>query len=65
MTHKLTGKAPALKLQLTLSQTGVEEDFGTLVPVVVEVARLKPQVIWMQSGSEPATTTIPLKSPPL
>ena len=65
LTHKLTGKAPALKLQLTLSQTGVEEDFGTLVPVVVEVARLKPQVIWMQSGSEPATTTIPLKSPPL
>jgi len=65
LTQKLTGRAPALKLQLTLTQTGVEESFGTLVPVVVEVARLKPQVIWLQSGAEPVTKTLSLKSPPL
>ncbi|MEP7362012.1 MAG: M1 family aminopeptidase [Acidobacteriota bacterium] len=64
LTQKLTGKAPALKLNLTLNQRGVDENFSTMVPVVVEVARLKPQVIWIQSGSEPATATIPLKAPP-
>ena len=64
LTHKLTGKAPALKLTLTLRQTGVEDGFSTLVPVVVEAARLKPQVIWMQSDSEPVTKTIALKAPP-
>jgi aminopeptidase N len=63
LTQKLTGKAPALKLTLTLNQTGVDENFSTLVPVVVEVPRLKPQVIWLQSGSEPATHTIALKTP--
>jgi hypothetical protein len=64
LTHKLTGKAPALKLQLTLEQSGVDENFSTLVPVVVEVARAKPQVIWMQTGSEATTQTIALKAAP-
>lgn len=65
LSQKLTGKAPALRLQLTLRQTGVEENFSALVPVVVEIARQKPRVVWMQTGPEPVTHTIPVRTRPL
>ena len=64
LTQKLTGKAPALKLQLTLSQSGVEGHFTALVPVEIQAPRAKPRVVWMQTGPEPATLTIPLRTPP-
>lgn len=64
LSHKLTGKAPALSLQLTLRQSGVEEHFSTVAPVVIETPRQKPRVIWMQTGPEPAAMTVPLRAAP-
>jgi len=65
LTRKLTGKAPNLRLELTLLQSGVEENFSAAVPVVVELPRQKPQTIWLQSGNEPVTHTMRLRAAPL
>ena len=64
LTHKLTGKAPALRLQLTLRQSGVEEHFSTVAPVVIETPRQKPRVIWLPTGAEPVVLTVPLRVAP-
>ncbi|MBN8731493.1 MAG: hypothetical protein J0L64_13195 [Acidobacteria bacterium] len=65
LTRKLTGKAPNLRLELTLRQSGVEENFSTPVPVVVEVPRQKPLTLWLQSGNEPVVHTLSLRAAPL
>jgi hypothetical protein len=61
----IRGKAPAYKLTLTLTQSGVEEKTSLMVPVEVQIARGKTQTYWMSTGPEPATLTIPLRVRPL
>jgi len=61
-----TGKAPNLKLTLTVTQTGVDENSTIAVPVDVQTAPGKSQTYWLQTGgSEPATLSVPLRTAPL
>jgi aminopeptidase N len=65
LTWALKGKAPALKLVGTLTQSGVGEDFAALVPVEIELARGTTATEWVRAGAEPITFTVALRQAPL
>ena len=64
LTQKLTGRAPALRLELTLEQSGVDDHFTAVVPVEIQTPGARPQTIWMQTGPDPARASIPLRARP-
>ena len=65
LTYTVKGKAPALKLTGTLTQSGVDADFSALVPIEIRTAPGKTVTHWVRSFNEPVTFTLPLKQPPL
>ena len=65
LSYSIKGKAPALKLTGTVTQTDVDQDFSVLVPVEIQVAHGCTQTEWVRTGGGPATFTVPLKQPPL
>jgi aminopeptidase N len=64
LSYSVKGKAPALRLVGTITQTGVQGDFSTAAPVEVQFARGRPMTQWVQAGPEPVNFTIPLKQTP-
>jgi len=64
LDYSVRGKAPALKLNGTLSQTDVEEDFSVDVPLEIQFGRGKSIVHWVQSSSTPTKFTVNLKQAP-
>jgi hypothetical protein len=65
LTSSLRGKAPALKLNISVQQSGVDDSFSAFVPVEVQARGAKPATYWLQTDSEPVTITVPLKQAPL
>jgi aminopeptidase N len=65
LSHTTRGKAPDVRLIGTLTQSDVSEDFSTLVPVEIQVARNRTVTHWVASGGAPVTFTVPLKQAPL
>jgi len=64
LKYSLSGKAPAQKLTVTVEQSGVDEDFSTIVPVEIQFGRLKPVTRLVRTGGEPAVFTIPVRQAP-
>ncbi len=67
--HALKGKPGALQLAVTLTQSGVDDDFTADIPVEIyypPTARgAKPaQVVWLRAGSDPTTHLIPVRQAP-
>jgi hypothetical protein len=65
LTYSVKGTAPALRLLGTITQTGLEGDFGALVPVEIQASRGKTITQWVRAGADPVTFTVPLKQQPL
>ena len=65
MTYSMKGKAPALRVTGTVTQTGVPDDFATLVPVEIQIARGRTVTQWIRCSSDPGTFSLALKAPPL
>ncbi len=65
LTWTTSGKAPRVRWKGTVTQTDVDENFTTWVPVEIQVARQKPIVKWIQTGEEGATLEVDLPSAPL
>ena len=65
LTYSVKGKAPALRLVGTLTQSEVDNEFTALVPVEIQVARGQTITQWVRTSSDPITFTVPLKQPPL
>ncbi len=65
LKYSLKGKAPALRLVGTLSQTDVDDDFSAVAPIEIQVARGRTITEWVRSSSTPVTFTVPLKQAPL
>jgi hypothetical protein len=65
LSYAVKGKAPQLRLVGTLTQSAVESDFSTLVPVEIEVARGQTITQWVRTSGDPVTFTVPLKQAPL
>ncbi|MBZ5619361.1 MAG: hypothetical protein LAQ69_11660, partial [Acidobacteriia bacterium] len=65
LTYTIKGKAPALKLVGTLTQSDVDGDFSALIPVEIQVARGRNITQWVPSANNPVTFTVPLKQAPV
>ena len=63
--YTVKGKAPVLRLVGTVTQSEVDEDFTTLAPVEIQVARGKTITHWVRTGSAPATFTVSLQQAPV
>ncbi|HTM51888.1 MAG TPA: M1 family aminopeptidase [Bryobacteraceae bacterium] len=65
MKYTLAGKAPALKLTVTLQQSGVADDFSVPVPVEIQFGRGAPPIIRvLRTSDQPAVFTIPVRQAP-
>jgi aminopeptidase N len=64
LSWSMKGKAPALRLVGTITQSDVDDEFTTLVPVEIQTGRAPAVVHWVRATSDPATFTIPLTQPP-
>jgi hypothetical protein len=48
----------------TITQSGVDPDFSTYVPVEIQFAKAKPIVHWVRTSSDPTPFTVTLKQAP-
>jgi hypothetical protein len=64
LDYQIKGKAPALKLVGTVTQSDVDDDFSALVPVEIQLARGRTITQWVRAGSAPATFTVALSQMP-
>jgi hypothetical protein len=58
------GKAPAVRVTATVTQTEVDEDFSADVPVEIHTTGAPPVIKWVRTSSEPVTITSPVKRLP-
>ena len=65
LSYSVKGKAPALRLVGSVTQTDVEGDFAALVPVEIHLAGGQNVIQWVRCGNEPAPFSMALKQPPL
>jgi hypothetical protein len=64
LEYQVKGKAPALRLVGTVTQSDVDDDFATLVPVEIQLQRGRTITQWVRAGSSPVTFTVALTQPP-
>ncbi|MGH9722784.1 MAG: M1 family aminopeptidase [Bryobacteraceae bacterium] len=64
MTHSVRGKAPALRLTASVTQSDVDDEFSALVPIEIQFGRAKPIIHWVRTSSEPAAFSLTLKQAP-
>jgi len=64
MNYSVKGKAPALRLVGTVTQTEVERDFTALVPVEIHLPGGQVITQWVRCDSEPGTFSVALKQLP-
>lgn len=64
LTYTVKGKAPAVKLYGTVTQSDVDDDFSALVPVEIRAGG-KTLTQWVRTSSEPITFTVALKQAPV
>jgi aminopeptidase N len=62
--YSLSGKAPAMKLTVTVRQSGVDEDFSVNAPVEIQFGKLKPVIRSVRTSSEPAVFTMAVRQAP-
>ena len=65
LTYTLKGKAPALTLTATVTETGVAPEFSVLVPVEIQVSRGQTLTRWVRATDDPVTFTVDLQQPPV
>jgi hypothetical protein len=65
MSYTVKGKAPALRLVGSVTQSDVDGDFAALVPVEIHLGGGQTVTQWVRCGSEPASFSLALKQPPL
>ena len=65
MTYAVKGKAPALTLTGTVTQTGVDDDFSVLVPVEIQASRDRAITLWVRTRDGSGAFTVALTQAPL
>ena len=60
MSHSVKG----LKVSGTITQSDVGEDFSASVPVEIQFARGRSQVVWVRTSNEPATFSVTVRQAP-
>jgi len=64
LSYAVKGKAPALKVTGTITQTGVRPDVSVMVPVEIQFSGGKPVVQWVPASGEPTTFSVAVKRQP-
>lgn len=64
LSYSLHGKAPALRLRATVTQTGVPDEFSIMVPVEIQIGRGAPLTRWVHTSSDPASLSVTLRQAP-
>jgi aminopeptidase N len=64
LTYSVKGKAPALRVTGTIEQSDVDEDFGALVPVEVQIARGKTVTHWVETAGSRAAFSVAVTQAP-
>ena len=65
LKYSVKGKAPALKLTGTLTQSGVDDDFSVDVPVQISFAKGESRTIWVRTSGSPENFSLALRQPPV
>ncbi len=65
MEYSTKGKAPAIKVSGTLSQSEVDAGFSAWVPVQIQLSGGKSLTQWVRTDSEPVSFSVALKQAPL
>jgi aminopeptidase N len=65
ISHTVRGKPPAVKVRGTVSQSGVPEDFSTLVPVEVQLPGKQSRVQWIRTSGDPVPFSADVPSVPV
>jgi len=65
LSYSVKGKAPAVRLVATLTQSEVGDDFSALTPIEIQTGHGQTVTRWVYSSSEPVTFTVNLNQPPL
>jgi aminopeptidase N len=64
LAYSVKGSGTTLRLQGTVRQSDVAEDFSVPVPIEIQFAKGKPLTHIVYTGAEPVSFTVPLKQPP-
>jgi hypothetical protein len=64
LDYSVKGSAPQVRVTGTITQSGVDPDFSTYVPVEIQFAKAKPIVHWVRTSSDPTPFTVTLKQAP-
>jgi hypothetical protein len=65
LNYTLKGRALKWKLEGTLTQSDVSDDFNALTPVEIQLPRGRSITRWVRSSSDPVQFTVDLPQPPL
>ncbi len=65
VNYTVKGKVPALKVTGTVTQSGVDEEFSTDVPVEIHYPKGPPRVVWVRTASEPASFSVAVRQMPV
>jgi len=65
LSWQLKGKAPALRLVGTLTESDVDEDFSAAVPVEIQLGKGRAIIQWVRAETDPVSFTVPLSQAPL
>jgi Peptidase family M1 domain len=65
LTYTVSGAAPSWKVTATLTQSAVDDDFTTLVPIEIQTAKGAPVTRWIRSAPDPVKLTVVLSQAPL
>ena len=64
VAYTTSGKAPAVKVRGTVTQSDVDEDFSAYVPVEFQLPGKQVTTKWVQTSSEPVPFAVDLKQAP-
>jgi Peptidase family M1 domain len=63
--HSVRGKTPKLRVQGSILQSDVNEDFSVLVPVEIQLANKQTTIKWIRTSSETAEFAADLRQAPI
>jgi aminopeptidase N len=64
LKYSISGKAPAVKLSGTVTQTDVGESFSVPVPVEIQFGKAKSMTHWVRTGEEAVSFSLTLRQAP-
>lgn len=64
LSYSVKGKAPALRIVGTVTQSDVDTEFSGQAPIEIQFGHGKAITHWVRTGSEPAVFSVTVRQPP-